>query len=156
MYKQDKTLILLKYQIITPDIETWHLCETYPIECLKRWTRKIVKETEHFVKGYRLLENFVQAAKDFDNGKITIDHLDLAWGSVSSTTNAKAFYTALAFYTSVHPCYNFARNKPHTAYYSVMCHVDSDKSSESWKQYIEWLVEELYEYESTHAIDLPI
>jgi hypothetical protein len=145
-----KTFVLLKYEIITADSNTWHLCDTYPAEIKSKWGWRIADDVEHFAKGYPAAEECIRVAKAYRDGVATQDELNMAWSHTKQTNtgaHCNAAYTATAerhggpvvAYWAARISYQM-RGGTYAEYEAVR--------QEKWKLYISWLIEELCEYET--------
>ena len=45
-----KSFVLLKYEILSNDSNTWHLCEKYPDSVNKKWALRCARDVEHLDK----------------------------------------------------------------------------------------------------------
>ena len=125
-----KSFVLLKYEIITEDENTWHLCDTYPPEIVKKWAWRCADDVAHIAKGYKEAEECIRIAKLYSDGLATKEELDNAYNAAYAAT--AAYYAARA-----------AKYAAHNAAYT-------DEYSVSMKKYIDWLIEELCKHESKH------
>jgi len=136
-----KTFVLLKYEILTSDSDTWKRCEAkYPASVKQKWAWRCVDDIEHLAKGHPEAEECIRISKLCRDGKATMEELDKAWDDVpwSPATAYHATTTAVAAAT-----YHAANPYAFATYYAAA------EREEKWAMYIEWLIEELCEYEST-------
>jgi len=119
-----KTFVLLKYEILTSDRNTWHLCDTYPEEVRSKWAWRCANDVEHLAKGNKRAEECIRVAKLYRDGLATRKELDKAW-------NAAYYYSSASTASSAY----------HAAYASTA------SRKEKWNLYIGWLIEELCNYE---------
>ena len=128
-----KSFVLLKYEIITSDRSTWPRLEKYPESVKIKWAWRCVADVEHLAKGHPAAEECIRVAKQYRDGLATKEELDKAWQAVPFGDTYAAYYAGgdevvyAAFYAS------------ETTYI---------KCEEKWKLYIDWLIEELCEYEA--------
>jgi hypothetical protein len=139
-----KTFVLLKYEILTSDADTWHLCDTYPAEVRSRWAWRCAADVEHLAKGYPKAEECIRVAKLYRDGLANKEELDKAWCAANASANAYAY--AAATYQAAHYAYYAAYAAAHAA--NAYVHASAYAKEEKWKLYISWLIEELCEWES--------
>lgn len=155
MDTQAKTVVLLKYEILTRDQSTWKLCETYPIEVRSKWAWRCAVDVEHLVEGNQSAENLVRVAKEYHAGLATKEELDIARDScVSSLDSPRSYWRAHStYYASLVDQVGNYTSAIHTtnavfyATYGIGVY-GLDRQDKKWKLYISWLIEELCEYES--------
>ena len=135
-----KSFVLLKYEIITSDSDTWDLCEKYPAEVKSRWAWRCAEDVEHLAKGYPKAEECIRIAKLYRDGLATKEELDRAWNDSSAIT-----YATTAYYAG-NAASAAASAAAYAAYYAAY-HATA-KREEKWKLYIGWLIQELCEWES--------
>jgi len=174
-----KTFILLKYEILTSNSDTWKRCEaTYPDSVKSKWAWRCASDVEHHAKGYPEAEKCIRIAKLYRDGKATMEELKKAWNKVPYTVRSASYYTATtakaayaayraatAYYaaSAAYAYYAASAAYAHAAYYAsdaTAYHaVDSayyagSAKEEKWNLYIGWLIEELCEYENTEEIPM--
>jgi len=143
-----KTFVLLKYEILTSDSDTWNRCEaTYPDSVKQKWAWRCAADVEHLAtKGHHPeAEECIRIAKLYRDGKATIKELDKAWLDVPLF--GAAYYAtcaACAAYNAAKAAY--AASSADAAFATT----STFEREEKWKLYIGWLIEELCEYESNH------
>jgi len=144
-----KTFVLLKYEILTSDSDTWERCEsTYPVSVKSKWAVRCAADTEHLAKGHSKAEECIRITKLYRNGAATLEELNKLWNDLSlyNSTDVVAYHAAYAYYYAInhagHTHYAGAAYNAASAAFSAM-------QEEKWKLYIGWLIEELCEYEST-------
>jgi len=92
-----KTFVLLKYEILTSDYDTWDRCEpTYPAEVKTKWAWRCAADVEHIAKGYPEAEECIRVAKLCRDGKATIKELNKAWRGIKNTIPAGHHYATYA------------------------------------------------------------
>jgi len=142
-----KTFVLLKYEILTSDRNTWHLCNTYPPEVNSKWAWRCAGDVEHLAKGHKEAEECIRVAKLYQDGLATKEELKRAWTSFTAATASYhaayyAYYAATAAYYAATADYAAtAEAAYYAAYYAAT-------EGEKWNLYISWLIEELCIYES--------
>jgi len=149
MDDENEVFVLLKYEILTSDTSTWKRCEaTYPASVKKKWAWRCASDVEHLTKGYPEAEECIRIAKLYRDGAATIKELSKAWREVPCADAAyhaafAAYYaSAAAYYAGYHAAgVDLAAA---SAYYAAA--IDTERE-EKWDLYIEWLIEELCEYE---------
>jgi hypothetical protein len=141
-----KSFVLLKYEILTSDNNTWKLCETYPLEVRSKWAWRCASDVEHLAKEYPKAEECIRVAKAHRDGTATKRELDKAFQRAS--TGIGAIDTIYAASSSAYVAACKVEWAVDAACYAVVAFI---KPEEKWKQYISWLIEELCEYEANHA-----
>jgi hypothetical protein len=148
MDTQAKTVVLLKYEIITRN--DWHPCETYPLEVRSKWAWRCAADAEHLAKGYPEAEECIRIAKAFRDGTCSRSELANAYyGKHGASNSADSTYYAAISAPFNHNDYVFATF--YAAFYAAATRSVIDQD-EKWKLYISWLIEELCEYEANQAI----
>jgi len=140
MMNDIKTFVLLKYEILTRDNSTWHLCDTYPDEVNKKWAWRCAGDVEHLAKGHKEAKECIRVAKLYRDGLATREELDKACLAAYTTPGGMAAYYAASTASAYHAAIAGAAYSAASAAYSY--------KGEKWNLYIEWLIEELCEYES--------
>ena len=140
-----ETFIRLKYEIITSDQNTWSRLDRYPESVKKNWAWRCAADVEHLAKGHPAAEECICVAKQYRDGLATRKELDKAWQAVpfSNTNDARiaaraAYYAANTYFYAA----GAAKAAANTYYF------DASKQEEKWELYINWLIEELCEYEN--------
>jgi hypothetical protein len=136
-----QSFVLLKYEILTSNSDTWHLCDTYPAEVRSRWAWRCAGDVEHLAKGYPKAEECIRVCKLYRDGLATKEELDKAWYATNADAAAYAYaYAAAAHaYYAYHACLAYAYASTNNITYT---------KEEKWKLYISWLIEELCKWES--------
>lgn len=138
-----RSFVLLKYKMITSNDNSWSLAEAYPIEIRRNWAWRCAEDVEHLAKGNLYAEKLIAAAKDFRRGKISYDYLKNAWWNTSNEA-------ALAHYYIYHEKDTV---DIHAVYFAVCAQNKSEEKDKIiWNKYIDWLIEELSEYESKRNV----
>lgn len=143
MDNSTKSFVLIKYEILTSNDNSWYLCKTYPKEALTKWCRRCTEDVEHFAIGVSQAEKFISIVKKYYSGFVTDNEVYHARENCLYSLPTAAFATVNSFYSSIDSnCYS--------PYYAAVAHYYGNNigPDEKWKQYINWLIEELCEYES--------
>jgi hypothetical protein len=151
-YEQTRLLVKLKYEIITQESNTWHLCETYPLEVRSKWAWRCAESIQYIITR-DIDKKIIQAAKDYRDGKITeekpcfvdrsvlrLNPYGISARDISSAAAGSATYSAAivdAAYAAASAAHAHASSKK----------FQSVKHQQQWFKYIDWLIEELIEYE---------
>jgi len=145
-----KTFVLLKYKILTSDRNTWHLCDTYPVEVNSKWAWRCAGDVEHLARGYLKAEKCVRIAKLYRDGKATKEELDKVWlAAYYAASTSSAYYAATASaYSAAFAMAAFAVHAASNAFDAAIAAAYKEK----WNLYIEWLIEELCEYEKNQSL----
>ena len=131
-----KSFIALKYQILTEDESTWYLCETYPKIVRLKWALRCSRDVEHLAKEYPSVKKCNDLTQKYINaGMPESMHGDL---DKSRRETSYVAYTATA---------KAANHTINAAYYAADSAAYANTTK--WKQYIDWLVEELCDYEAS-------
>ena len=131
-----KSFVLLKYPMITSNSDTWDRAEKYPESVNKRWALRCARDVEHLdvtSKSKRcndLTERYI-------NGEIEVLE------ELKKAADAAHYADAAAYAASAYAAYHAA----YSAYYAA-AYYSAANQEEKWKLYIDWLIEELCEYES--------
>jgi len=171
-----KAFVLMKYEIPN-DSSEWESCAAkFPEEVKSKWAWRCVEAIEHFtevefeseVRWPEAIE-CIRISKLYRDGKATMGELDKAWNKVRDEYDN---------YLSCHTQYFVAQMAVDAAlgeYYDVgdtgtSCYAISDedirtiksdmefdfelgvRQEEYWEVYIEWLTEELCEYEQSITV----
>ena len=144
MNNDTKSFVLLKYEILTSNQNTWHLCKTYPESVKSKWAWRCAADVEHLAKGHKEAEECIRVAKLYRDGLATKEELNKAWNAATWHA-AHATYATHAAYAATHAT-THATRAAYAAYYAT--HAASSQRDGKWKLYISWLIEELCEYES--------
>jgi len=150
MYDELRTFVLLKYEILTSNPDTWKRCEaTYPASVKQKWAASCASDVEHHAKGYPDAEECIRIAKLYRNGAATLEELEKARSrasgnleGASAESAAAAYYAAGAFQVAAAAYYAAA-----AAAAADVAYYFSTIQEDMWKLYISWLIEELCEYE---------
>jgi len=146
-----ETFVILKYEILTSNSDTWKRCEsTYPAEVKSKWAWRCAADVEHLAKGYPEAEECIRIAKLCRDGKATMEELDKAWQEVPYSAYTNSAYYAADGKQAARAAFYAALAAANASYHSgdnvdISCAVQKEK----WNLYGDWLVEELCEYEST-------
>ena len=68
---QHATYARLKYQIITPDSNTWYLCKTYPRKARVAWALRCAKDVMHLVSNVPEVAACIAITEQWLDGKAT-------------------------------------------------------------------------------------
>ena len=144
-----KSFVLLKYQILTSDKSTWHLCDTYPAEVRKSWVWRCAEDVEHLATTKESKEVY-RVARLYRDRLVTKEELDKAHYAANA-----AYHTAYraAYATAYYAAYAaYAANAAYAAYRAAYAAAKATAKAtaayeDKWKLYISWLVEELCKYE---------
>lgn len=131
-----KSFVLLKYEIISQERETWHLCETYPVEARNKWARRCAEDVEYQVGKYSELKEYIRVAKAYKIEKSTVKDLEKITEIASKVGVFPTIMSAYYAYISDDKFVVYA------AYYAANHDINK------WNLYISWLIEELCNYES--------
>jgi hypothetical protein len=140
---EDILFAKLKYEILSKDSNTWHLCKTYPLEVRRKWAWRCAADVEHLAKGYPEAEECIRVAKAYRDGLATLEEL--------SNADRAVYYASVCYGSITSPC----TNSPRAAYYAALAtgraayHAAKATScqEEKWNMYIDWLIEELCNWE---------
>jgi len=169
-----KTFVLLKYEILTSDQSTWHLCETYPAEIRSKWAWRCAGDVEHLAKGHVEAEEYIQVAKLYRDGKASKKELDEAYhyanyvNDNTDCTTVSSHYSVRASHYAATTHFTWASSKyaAYAANEAIMAAIDyttnpvinasiiasrNAANGEKWNLYISWLIEELCEYEKNNG-----
>ena len=134
-----KSFVLLKYEMITSNSDTWDRAEKYPESVNKRWALRCARDVEHLdvtSKSKRcndLTERYI-------NGEI-----EVLKELKEAAADATAYY-ATAYYAAYDAAYT--AYSAYTAYaYTYTAYYSAADREEKWKLYISWLIEELCDWE---------
>ena len=141
-----KSFVLLKYEMITSDSNTWSRLEKYPESVKSKWAWRCAEDVEHHAEGYPEAEECIRVCKLHRDGKATEDELDVACQPFplgdAFTAVMAARSTALAAYATRRGLAAYA------AYAATKAAPVGINEEEKWKLYISWLIEELCDYEN--------
>jgi len=161
-----ETFVRLKYEILTPNSDTWERCEaTYPASVKSKWAWRCATDVEHLAEGYPEAEKCIAVAKLYRDGKATMKELKKAWNKVldsdafgGDASSYAAYYASVATYRAAAVHAGDASDAgSYAAYRAAAAHDHAAAISnreEKWKLYIEWLIEELCEYEQAQGINI--
>jgi hypothetical protein len=150
-----KSFVRLKYQILTKDKSTWYLCETYPKIVRIKWALRCARDVEHLTNKHPK----VKACNDLlqvyiDKGMPEEMHVELkvaadaaAFAAAFAATYATFAAAFAATYATYAAAINAATYATFAAAFAASIHA---AQAVKWKQYIEWLIEELCEYEANN------
>ena len=159
-----KSFVILKYPMITNDKSTWHLCEKYPESVNKRWALRCARDVEHLdetgkAKKCNDLNERYQAGEIAVLGELKKAANDAYYAYSAYGAYHAAYYATHAAYHAAHAAYHAAYHAAAhagdigdiTAYtaYGAAYYAATDQE-EKWTLYIQWLIEELCEYESSN------
>jgi len=144
-----KTFVLLKYEILTYEKSTWHLCNTYPPEVNSKWAWRCAGDVEHLAKGNKEAEECIRVAKLYRDGLATRKELDKAWLAAAAYSAAyyAAYYAAYSAYYAAYSAAYYAAYSAYSAAAAASATTTVTVKEEKWNLYISWLIEELCEYE---------
>jgi len=146
-----KTFVLLKYEILTSDSNTWHLCGTYPDEVRSKWAWRCAADVEHLANGNNGAMECIRVAKLYRDGLATKDELKQAWYSADAANYPAAYYAYTAAYSATQSYYAVTADEAASATEAANVNAGyGHKAEEKWNLYIEWLIEELCGYEKNH------
>lgn len=144
MQSDIKAFVLLKYKILTSDPDTWELCNTYPLEVKNKWAWRCAESVEHFAERYKSAEKLIRVSKSYRDGLATRAELENANICISHNHTAYSYAATSCYYAAI---------SLHYSSVNVAAAVAGKATrDEKWKLYIEWLIEELCEYETNHII----
>ena len=148
-----KSFVLLKYEILTSNQNTWdRCCETYPESVKSKWAWRCAADVEHLAKGYKEAEECIRVAKLCRDGLATKEELNKVWDATHATTHAtRAAYAATFAGAAYAATFAGAASAAYAAYYAAYA-TYAGQRDEKWKLYISWLIEELSEYEANQPI----
>ena len=139
-----KSFVLLKYEILSNDSNTWDRAEKYPESVNKRWALRCARDVEHLDKTGRA-KRCNDLNERYQNGEIEVlDELKEAANAAATTYAAYTAYTTYAAYTAYSGAATYA-----ATYAAYAANTATDRE-EKWKLYISWLIEELCEYEEKY------
>lgn len=146
-----KSFVLLKYKMITYDYNTWGFCSSYPRPVLEKWMHRCAKDVENVVKN-GLGKKCIHVAKLCSKKLATKEDLDIAWSNFYRSEHESIEYYAVAAHYNAAFCY-FHRDQldvyPECAYSAA----ETVSTHEiKFNEYVEWLIEELCNYESEQTI----
>jgi hypothetical protein len=137
------SFVKLKYEILTRSMNTWDLCKIYPDEVRIKWAWRCAADVEHFAKGYPAAEECIRVAKAYRDGLATSEELEDSYSGIKDSAATSSFAAASAACAAIAGAIAGDLVAAHAAFYSVEAFNDNEK----WNQYIDWLIEELCEYE---------
>jgi hypothetical protein len=153
-----KTLVLLKYQILTEDYSTWRLCETYPEIVRLKWALRCARDVEHIANKYPAVKRCNDTLEMYINGKASKEEVEKA--AAAAAVHAVALHAvgiaAYAAYAAANAAVAakaaYAADAANASYAvsnaaAAGGRMFSGGMAAKWKQYIDWLIEELCEYE---------
>ena len=162
MNHETESFVKLKYELITQDRNTWHLCETYPKEVRNKWAWRCAADVEHLADGHKEAEELIRVAKAYRDGLATEEELeDASYHAAYANADHAAYYAAYyAAYAATLAANAYAAYAAHhaanAAYYAAYAAKGMPFAAASYEKqfniYIRWLVEELCEYEETKEI----
>jgi hypothetical protein len=141
-----KSFVLLKYEILSSNSGTWDLCKTYPIEVQRKWAWRCVEDAEYLVIGYPKSQECIRLAKAYRDGTATKEELDEAYDMAMQDSNI-GFWIANSSYHAAHVSLAYHSNSAHGVCSVHYATIGVDYPEEKWKLYIDWLIEELCEWE---------
>ena len=142
-----KSFVLLKYEILSNDSNTWHLCEKYPDSVKKKWALRCARDVEH-------LDKTGKSARCNDlNERYQAGETEVLDELKKAATTYPDSYTAYdachaAYRAACHAAYAACRAAYTDANAAICAIVAANSREEKWKLYISWLIEELCNYES--------
>lgn len=152
-----QTLVKLKYQIITSDTDTWHICDTYPKEVLSKWAWRCAADVEHLADGYPEAMECIRVAKAYRDGLATREEVDKAWHCAASHSASHSAVNAAYASAMTAADTNNAASTAATVAIGAATRLPLDTTTwqavasancgTEFNKYIGWLVEELCEYE---------
>ena len=146
MNHDTESFVKLKYELITQDRNTWHLCKTYPEEVRSKWAWRCAGDVEHIAVGHKEAEELIRVAKAYRDGLATKEELGAAYRDAYTAT--ATYYAANATYYAANATYYAANAASNAASYAAQ-HSARYNYAQSFNKYIGWLVEELCEYENS-------
>lgn len=157
-----ETLVKLKYQLITSNEESWHLCKTYPAEVRSKWAWRCAEDVEHLADGHEAAMECIRVAKAFRDGLASEEELarcrNVCWDTHTPNCHiayatAQAAYAAArcgtqaAYVPSATHAAAFATSATHgTTHGTTHAHAQA-AYAEKFNEYTQWLKEELIKYE---------
>jgi hypothetical protein len=167
--KDISSFVKLKYEMITSDGGTWHLCKTYPLEARSKWAWRCAADVEHLAKGFPAAEECIRVAKAYRDGLATKEELNAAnaaamlptpittgaaRAALAADTAARTYaLAAIAAANTIYGVRAAAGTADANTIYGVRAaagtadHRGIVAGDTKWNQYIEWLWEELCEWE---------
>ena len=143
-----KSFVLLKYPMITSDKSTWDRLKTYPESVKKKWILRCARDVEHLDKTGKS-KRCNDLNERYINGEIEVlVELKKAANDARTAYSAYSAYSAYTAYGSAYSAAVADATAYNAAYYAAY-HAANNRE-EKWKLYIDWLIEELCEYEENN------
>jgi hypothetical protein len=165
------SFVKLKYEILTSKDTTWHLCKTYPHRVRVKWALRCAKDVMHLASHIPEVATCIETTEKWLDGKATDEEVKQIAGATYSVADAcatsaigdiasiranaatysvaNAAYTAYNAYNAAYSIANAAYSATHAdiaIYYAV------DRANK-WDLYIQWLIEELAEWEMRQSTE---
>jgi hypothetical protein len=150
MQSDIKAFVLLKYKILTSDPDTWELCNTYPPEVRSKWIWRCIIDLEFLVDEYSSAKNCIAVAKKHRDGLATQEEFNIAYKDAIDPYSVKRVRRICGAVN--YALFSDAENAIRSLYKIHYTKCGKIPQPLKWKLYIEWLIEELCEYETNHII----
>lgn len=143
-----ETFVRLKYQILTSDESTWHLCGTYPFRVQVKWFLRCIEAFGIDIEDVAS-KNCVEIIKKWLDGKvIEQEELYRAGLLVLQLPRSLRSYMYMNILYDITRAIKLNQINCNENYFIHGHEINNlTKTSSKWKLYISWLIEELYEYE---------
>lgn len=141
-------LVRLKYEIITRDATTWHLCDTYPLSVVQAWAWRCAKDVEHLANNYPAALECIKVSNDYKNGKATKTQLSFACSTSNSGRTVNNANAVNAAYSAYYAANITSYSRSHAAYSAYYACTHAATHHAKFTLYIGWLIEELIKWES--------
>jgi len=153
-----RTFVALKYQLITRDLVTWHINETYPPAVRSAWAWRCADDVRHFATENPAAKLCVDTAKRYRDGLTNKEDMESSsnYSSKLVIFGGTEYHAAYAAYYAALSSHNNTDNSNiwavvHAAHAMTKSINTRFTTHGIWELYISWLVEELCKWESTHG-----
>lgn len=140
MTEEDIFYIKLKYDIITVDTSSWGACSIYPHSVLCNWVWRCVDDVIHLGIDNEEVALLYYTAQKYRRGSVSLQELIDAYGNVWALGGE--LFDDMLYYAGL------SIDMPFRAPRCVRAAVSLRADINYWDIYINWLIEELYKYES--------
>jgi hypothetical protein len=139
------SFVKLKYEILTSDNNTWHLCETYPHRVRVKWALRCVKDVMHLASHIPEVATCIETIEKWLDGKASDEEVKRAADAAAYAAYAAAYAAYAATYAGD------AAYAAYAAAFAASAYSDTSYATNAakWDLYIKWLIEELADWEMT-------
>lgn len=137
-----RTFVKLKYQILTSDKTTWHLCKTYPHRVLVKWAMRCIIGTPHPIFKNINTKIILNYARLWLDGRVSDEEI--------IEIPVHRDYPVIASHLIWFICIKTDEDVIHhiiEKLIKIQEYNSIEKINKQWKQYTLWLEDELYDYE---------